>query len=1168
MKKVSEFFKISRNKIIRLVIQQVVLYSIFSLLMLLMPHVVEKFKLNPIKEKIENETNKKKLYHIIKEEIHFMDSNFKTILISDKEKDIKLLKRKILTSLERILKAQNVISKGGIYKSLKILNSDKSDYFVDEIKYKNTGLDRVNTELMSMMSKIKELNHFMMLAIDAKKEAIKQSGSPKYISDSIIIYTRKAGNLIPVLLERANKIEFNTIVANRKHEKYYNDSVKEMNTMMNTVRFFSYLILVSYSLILLRKIKITINSEEKTKQENAKLSAVIDQSPSAVVITDLDGNIEYVNKFFEQSTGYSKEEALGKNTRILKSGVTKENVYRNLWETISDHKVWKGRLCNKRKNGSLFYEDAVIAPIFDDHGKLINFSAIKLDATENVSILEKLSRTNDSLNAVINNLPVGVVLVNCNKKIIKINNKFAEIFHYESLREAEEKMLNSFCGDSICDKDPSQCLFSYPDNYMAEFTEITKESPNIDTEMQLLKSIIPISYNNEKVLMEVLLDNSERKKYEKKLKIERDKAEFMAKKADEANSAKSEFLANMSHEIRTPMNGIIGITDILLDTKLDSEQNDLVNIIKRSADSLLNLINDILDISKIEAKKITLENVEFNIKNMLKNLIGTMVFEAYKKGLRFNCYVNENVPDYVIGDAGRLKQILINIIGNAVKFTQKGEIDINCRQIEENNCNIIEFSVKDTGIGISKDARDKLFDKFTQADSAITRKFGGTGLGLAIAKDLVNIMDGSIWLKSEQGKGSSFYFTVKLKKSEKTSKRYYKNKFKAQKVLIVDEDKTNLRNACRIFDSAQINYSAFNNFDYEQILQNIDSESSFTFALTDAGLPENKGVLLSKKLRMHPSFKDAEFILSASVTNVKFIADYKEKGFSRLLRKPFFADDLFEAMQIFPESEEESASQNKNKKSKSKLPDYGFKFSALVADDVKTNRLIGKNILNQMGINVTLAENGEVALECLIGKKFDIIFMDMMMPIMDGIATAKAIREFDKKTPIIAMTANTSRDDFRKCLDAGMNASVIKPVSAGSFSETVRKFLQTPAIQETDKTNYIDKDLLELNYSDDYDTLILLINMYSENSREIINAVKKLNISENIDEFQALLHKLKGLISNFGGVHIIKIINRLRSRADKLKSEEIEELIKNLISECADFEKALFKYKNNLGKSQ
>lgn len=513
----------------------------------------------------------------------------------------------------------------------------------------------------------------------------------------------------------------------------------------------------------------------------------------------------------------------------------------------------------------------------------------------------------------------------------------------------------------------------------------------------------------------------------------------MAEKAMEASNAKTRFLASMSHEVRTPMNGIIGLLELLLETELTHEQHDLAASASMSAEALLILLNDILDYSKIEAGKLEFENIRFNIRETMESISEFLSLKSFEKGVEFVCLVNTDIPEHLIGDPGRLRQIIMNLGGNAVKFCSKGEIviTVSLNKLTSDKA-VLTFSVKDTGIGIQKERIEALFDVFTQADASTTRKYGGTGLGLAISKQLVEMMNGNISVKSTPGKGSDFYFSAVFEMPEKQPPKSPVQDLSGKRILISDV-KASVYNVLE-------QYLKYAGIETEKAPNNLNDSLSlirkarksgrpFSAVLSDKKPDGNRNIL--KKLMEEPDLKEIPGILASELSKRNSVAGLKASGLvADVLTKPFKFEELIRIISDLLSDTKKSACTGKQPEAttdsgKTENPD-SEPLQILLAEDNLINQKVAVKMLKKLGHEVTIANNGVEALEEFQKKPFDIVLMDGQMPEMDGIEATGRIRALEeplgRRTPIVAVTANAMSGDRENFLSNGMDDYLSKPI--------------------------------------------------------------------------------------------------------------------------------------------
>ncbi|GAB6112580.1 PAS domain S-box protein [Desulfomicrobium salsuginis] len=787
----------------------------------------------------------------------------------------------------------------------------------------------------------------------------------------------------------------------------------------------------------------------ESEERGRKLSTVVEQSPVSVMITGIDGAIEYVNPKFEEKTGFSLAEVIGQNPRIVKSGLMAPEVYEDLWKTILGGGAWKGELHNKRKNGELFWEYVTISPI-RSAGSITHFVALKEDITEQKIMREALRESESLQRTLMEHLPVGLVIIDGQTRVIESLNPAAALL----FGAPQEDIVGKRCHHFLCPSNEQSCpivdLGCQIDN--SDRVMIRADGSSLP----VLKTVTRIRVGGREKLLECLMDISARKEAEEAMqRLNRQlekaiaRAEGLTREAEVANQAKSSFLANMSHEIRTPMNAILGMVHLALGTELTPRQRDYLLKVERSAKTLLGILNDILDFSKIEAGKIVIEHIEFDLWEVLDN-VATVVGVRVPENVEFVVTVDARAPRFLLGDPLRLGQVFINLAGNAAKFTHEGEIRVS---VVPEDCDArhearLRFEIMDTGIGMRPEQVESLFTPFAQADASTSRRYGGSGLGLPISRHLVELMGGKLLVESQPGHGSVFTFTIVCPVSPRSFSDEERIRppdgLESMRALVVDDVDSSRQ---FILDCLrELGMHAEGVASGAAALESLSDAPRGTqwLVLVDWKLPDMDGATLRERLRTSGA-PDARAVLLCPFAQEGMIRNAPALGFCAVLTKPAsrpaLASVLREALGV---PAEQGRFCRVSPKDGDSVVCHGGRI--LLVEDNELNQQVARGILEQAGLTAVTAANGEEALRLVRAQEFDLVFMDIQMPVMDGFEASRRIKADPRLAglPIVAMTAHVLPEERQKIKDAGMDDQVFKPIDPAEVFRVLNTWLRAP----------------------------------------------------------------------------------------------------------------------------
>ena len=913
---------------------------------------------------------------------------------------------------------------------------------------------------------------------------------------------------------------------------------------------------VSGVLAMYQDISTRVQTERALRESEELFRTVSAAAPVGIFRVDADGNCVYVNQRWCEMTGRTADEARGSGWQEALHPDDRESVFGRWKNRFSDSSGYQSSHRYVAKDGRVTWVDVLARPILGDDGRVDGFAGVVQDVTERRAAEERLRASEQLFRNLCDSAPVGIFTVSAGGDCLYVNATWNEIAGANP-----GKALGAGWINFIHSEDRGRVLQEFRSAtgqiLTIPFRFLTPEGTVVRVE-----SVAKPLYRSEGTQLEYIgIVHDVTARYEAAEKLRE------AKEAAEATSqAKSDFLANMSHEIRTPMNGILGMTEIALDTDLQPEQREYLEMVWSSAESLLGIINDILDFSKIEAGKIDLENIAFSLPECVEAALQPFALKAQQKNIELSWSTAPEIPEVIKGDPTRLRQILVNLAGNAVKFTSQGEVSVRAeRQTDPSGKILVRFTVCDTGIGIPREKHAKIFEAFSQADTSTTREFGGTGLGLSISARLVELMHGALELESAPGMGSKFFFTLPFAEASPDEAMPIVTRsvpeLAGQRALVVDDNEVNQNLLRTLLERWGLHptivcdgYQAF------EECARPTADNGFAVILLDHHMPGLDGLETAERIRKLPATARTPILLLSSAASISEV-QAAAVGISRRLMKPLRRATLRQAILEALRAPRPCVPNPEGALAAQRPQNRGLRI--LLVEDNRVNQKLAIHLLERMGHEVTLAGNGREGVLAAERESFDAILMDIQMPVMSGVEAVQAIRAREatagRHTPIIAMTAHALAGDKEKYLQSGMDGYVSKPINVEHLRCEIERTLSsgsndTQARRPSQKAapGAIDTAELLSRVGDDRELLREIVDVFRDDFPQQLQALQEAARSGELEALTRIAHTIKGMLLNLAAGSAAAAAANLEKCGKAGDAHGIGAALANLEKECAD----------------
>lgn len=892
--------------------------------------------------------------------------------------------------------------------------------------------------------------------------------------------------------------------------------------------------------------------EEALVESEQRHRIIFENSPLGMILFDSAGSIIDCNDVVVELMASSRDRLIGFSAAHLESPIARAGLKR----ALDGKSAFLEGEYTSVTGGTTRVLRANFKPIQPGQSQTCVIATLE-DISERSRMERAVRESEDLQRVLLDILPIGVVIVDGeSRRIERANEHVAALFGAEPA-----DLIGRCCHELLCPTARGKCPVC--DQGMTLENSEREMLRSDGSRLAILKTVKRVNIEGREKLLECFVDVSDRKKAEQRLndfaqqmELKNLELEDARLRAEQAARDKSDFLSRMSHEIRTPLNGVIGMTGLLMDTRLDETQRRYVRTLKSSGESLLAVVNDILDLSRIESGRLELESLDFDLRPLLDDVTSMLAVKAAESGIEFICSADPDVPEHFRGEPALLRQVVTNLAGNAIKFTPEGEVEVRVSMVhaagqQDAAPATLLFSVRDTGIGIPEDMRERLFEDYTQADASIARRFGGTGLGLSISKKLVELMGGEIGVQSVLGRGSTFWFTIRLEPSRATGARpFHPAGLEGLRVLVVDDNVTNREILMARFsawgmrpDEAEDGPGAL-----DKLARAATAGDPFRLAVLDHCMPVMDGESLGRAIHADDMFRGTRTLLMTSLGQRGDARRFRGAGFSGYLCKPVLHGELKTCLNIVMGGGAEQAFVTRHvarEVARRDIPDFSDRnVRILLVEDNVTNQQVALGILSNMGLKADAAENGSQALEALSRTAYDLVLMDVQMPVMDGFLCTRLIRDhagpaLDHGVPIIAMTAHAQAGFREKCLEAGMNDYVPKPIALTVLAEALQAWLpggerRRPVLREAPATDGAqravwDRQAFMGRILDDEDLARDIVGGFRADAARRLDIMRRALSQGDFDLLASQAHSIKGASANLGA-------NRLREAAMTLET--------------------------------